>query len=286
MGVPRPPCRFDRGAAVVRRLLVTFDVEELDWGRPRAATTREASAPSAEGLERLVPLLGALDIRATCFVTATFARARPALVRTLAASGHEVGSHGLEHRDDCARMLPDLAVRRLTESRAALEDLTGAPVRGLRTPRLAWCPAETIAAAGFSYDASPHPTWVGRSPGRVRLPRPPWREAGIVRVPLSVVPLVRLPVAWYVFRALGERATSRIARLAGAGTPWIHLYFHPWEGSDLRSRVRRHVLALGTGPRWVERLGRLLGSLVATCPAATVAEAVDAWLAEGDGPSA
>lgn len=263
----------------MKRLLVTFDVEELDWGRARAGTTDWCpTSPSASGLTAILPMLSELSLPATFFCTGTLARERPELVRMLVGEGHEVASHGLDHRDDYRRLAPGVAHDRLAASRRLLEDLTGAAVRGLRTPRLAPCPAAVVAAAGFAYDASPQPAWVrGAVFRRARLQRAPWWEAGIVRVPLSVLPVVRLPVAWYVLRALGSRATAALARLAGAGTPWIHLYFHPWEGADLRAQMAAHPLAWRTGPRWVEGLRALLVRLAGSHPATTVSEAVRVW---------
>lgn len=266
---------------MMHRLLVTFDVEELDWGRPRAdAAGWSPTEPSARGLEAVLPVLAERAAPATFFCTGRFAQERPELVRRLRVEGHEVASHGLDHRDDYRRLDLDTAASRLTASRHLLEDLTGASVRGVRTPRLAPCPATVVAAAGFAYDASPQPTWVrGRNLAGVRRPRSPWREAGVVQVPLSVLPVLRLPVAWYVLRAFGDRTTASLARLAGSGVPWVHLYFHPWEAADLRAQLAPHPLAWGTGPRWVEALRGLLGRLAGSLPPSTVDAAVQAWAA-------
>lgn len=263
----------------MRRLLVTFDVEELDWGRPPAGIGDwDPTSPSASGLAAILPMLGELSLPGTFFCTGTIARERPELVRRLVKEGHEVASHGLDHRDDYRRLASGMARERLAASRRLLEDTTGSPIRGIRTPRLARCLPGVLAEAGFTYDASPHPTWVSRSARAVFQSRGPWREEGIVHVPLSVLPVLRLPVAWYVLRLLGARLTAPMARLSGGGTPWIHLYFHPWEGADPRVRPVRHPLAWRTGPRWLETLRGLLASLVATTPASTVGDAVDAWL--------
>lgn len=264
----------------MKRLLVTFDVEELDWGRPRAgAAAWEPCAPSAHGLEAVLGVLEESSLPATFFCTAGFARACPELVRKLVEHGHEVASHGLDHRDDYRRLPADVARDRLDTSRRLLEDVAGVAIRGVRTPRLAHCPPAVVAAAGFTFDASPHPTWVRGGLRGTRLSRQPSQQAGIVLVPLSVLPVVRLPVAWYVLRVLNARATSVLARLAARGTPWVHLYFHPWEGADLRACLAPHPLTWRTGPRWVAGLRRLLADLAGSFPAATVGDAVDTWLA-------
>ena len=265
------------------RLLVTFDVEEVDWGRPAAAPGWEPSRPSAEGLAAILPMLERLALPATLFCTASFARTHPELVREAAARGHEVASHGLDHRDDYRAMPPAAARDRLRESRLRLEDITGSGIRGVRTPRLARCAAAAVAEAGFSYDASPHPTWVGHGLSGLRTPRVPWLEAGIVRVPLSTTPVLRLPVGWYVLRGLGAAPSTLLARLAGAGAPWVHLYFHPWEAVDLRRWMGAHPLGWGAGPAWVASLARLLERLASRLHPASVGAAVDAWSAASTG---
>lgn len=264
----------------MRRLLVTFDVEEIDWGRPRPGSGWEPCRPSAEGMAAVLPLLERLALPATLFCTASFARAHPELVRDAATRGHEVASHGLDHRDDYSAMPPATARDRLCEARLRLEDVAGAAVRGLRTPRLAPCPAAVVAGAGYAYDASPHPTWVGPGLRGLTTRRAPHLEAGVVRVPLSTTPGLRLPVGWYVLRTLGAAPTALLARWAGVGTPWVHLYVHPWEASDLRPWLGAHPLAWGTGPGWVTRLKRLLKRLAGRLPPSTVGAAVDAWRAD------
>ncbi|PWB69809.1 MAG: hypothetical protein C3F15_14645 [Holophagae bacterium] len=272
LGLPRAP-----GGGAVRRLLVTFDVEEVDWGRPAAGSGWEPCRPSAEGLAAILPMLARLGLHTTLFCTSSFARAHPDLLRDAADRGHEIASHGLDHRDDYGAMAPAAAAGRLRDSRLELEHLTGSVVRGLRTPRLALFAATAVGEAGFSYDASPHPTWIRHGLRGLRTPRVPWPEAGIVRVPLSATPGLRLPAGWYVLRTLGAAPAALLARRAGAGAPWVHLYFHPWEAVELRRWLGAHPLGWGTGPAWVASLERLLEILASRFPPTTVSAAVDAW---------
>ena len=264
----------------MRRLLVTLDVEEIDWGRPRPGSQWEPWRPSAEGLGLILPMLEQLGIVATLFCTASFARARSELVRDAVARNHEIASHGLDHRDDYAAMQPEAAWERLRSARLRLEDVAGAAVRGLRTPRLAPCAAAVVAEAGYAYDASPHPTWLGHGWRGLRTTRRPWLEAGVVCVPLSTTPGLRLPVGWYVLRAFGVSLSALLARWAGVGTPWVHLYFHPWEASDIRPWLGAHPLARGTGPGWVTSLRRLLERVAPQLLPSTVGAAVEAWRAD------
>jgi peptidoglycan/xylan/chitin deacetylase (PgdA/CDA1 family) len=243
-------------------LLLTFDVEEFDWpgerGRPLRRTTQLGATTC--GLRRLLPLLARRGVRATFFVTGEYARGEPQVVRGLVEHGHEVAVHGLAHSDDYATMRAADAVERLRAARTVVEHSSGHSAQGVRTPRLRPCAAAVLAAAGFSYDASPHPTWV---PGRyngLHLPRSPWWEDGVLRVPISVLPWVRLPVSWIWYRWAGARLGGIAASAAALRAPYLHLYFHPWEAVDIRRLGIPSWLAVRTGPAFVRALDRLLAS--------------------------
>ena len=200
----------------MKRLLLTFDVEEFDWPveRGHALDAVVQMDVTSRGLDLVLPLLAKHRTRATFFVTATYARAQPERVRALAEAGHEVASHGLGHQDDYGRMDESEARARLTEARRVVEDTTGGPVYGIRTPHLLPCPPARLLEAGFSYDASAHPTWVPSRYNGLRRPRVPWFEDGLLRIPISVLPAIRLPVSFLWYRAAGPRLGPIAARLA------------------------------------------------------------------------
>ena len=89
----------------------------------------------------LCPLPSALcqktnTTQATFFVLGWIAERLPHLVREIDARGHEIASHGFQHRlsNQCtpAELLNDLK-----ESRMLLEDQIGKPVYGYRAPSFA-----------------------------------------------------------------------------------------------------------------------------------------------------
>jgi peptidoglycan/xylan/chitin deacetylase (PgdA/CDA1 family) len=258
----------------VKRLLLTFDVEEFDLPVERGCALDAAAQMdvTSHGLDLVLPLLAKHRTRATFFVTATYARARPQQLRAVAGAGHEVASHGLGHQDDYGHMRETEAHSRLAAARRAVEEAAGGPVYGIRTPHLLPCPAAPLLAAGFSYDASAHPTWV---PGRyngLRWPRVPWLEDGLLRIPISVLPAIRMPVSFLWYRAAGPRLGPLAARLAAAGSPYLHLYFHPWEAMDIRPFGVPSWLAVRTGPPFLAALDRLLSRCGPRFRAATLAE--------------
>jgi peptidoglycan/xylan/chitin deacetylase (PgdA/CDA1 family) len=260
----------------MKPLLLTFDVEEFDLpaelGRPLERD--QEFAVTASGLAVILALLARHGVRATFFVTGAFARERPLAVSEIAHAGHEVAVHGLAHADDYTCLAPEIAVARLASARGIIEQMLGSSPAGVRTPRLRPCPSATLRAAGFSYDASPHPTWM---PGRYRglgLPRAPWREDGLVRLPISVLPGLRLPVSWLWYRAVGRVIGLRAIRLAARAAPYLHLYFHPWEAVDIRGLGVPRWLAVRTGAKFVDGLDHLVGALRSDFEAITVADCV------------
>ncbi len=187
----------------------------------------------------LLEMLAARSIRATFFVLGDAAAREPALVRAIAAAGHEVASHGWSH-ELIYRQTPGVFAEETRRAKALLEDLTGAPVSGYRastfsiTDRSLWA-LDILAAEGFRYDSSIAPVRHDRY-GIPSAPRTPhWRAlaggARIAEFPVSFGSLlgVRLPVGGGFFRLLPARWTRRaLERYSGRGEP-AGIYLHPWE---------------------------------------------------------
>lgn len=193
----------------------------------------------APNTRRLLDLFDESGARGTFFILGWVARTEPGLVREIAARGHEVASHGMDHR-----MLTELSpaefLQQARDSRALLEDLAQAPVLGFRAPSYSvgkgtlWA-IGVLAESGYAYDSSIYP--IRRS--RYGYPEGPTRpgrlEAGgasLVEFPLPTLPIgpLRLPVlAGAYLRLLPRWVSARaldyhIAR----GVPLI-LNVHPWE---------------------------------------------------------
>jgi hypothetical protein len=256
----------------MKKLLLTSDVEEFDWrlGGGRPLPHAQQIGITAEGLRLILPIHEHYQVPGTFFVTGAFAEAEPDLVRQLADAGHEVGVHGLEHGDDFANLEPAIAIDRLKRARQLVEAASGQGAVGMRTPRLRNCLAFVVRDAGFSYDASPHPTWI---PGRyfgLRFRRVPWQKGGITKVPISVLPGLRMPVSWLWFQLVGPRLGLLGARLALIGAPYLHLYFHPWEAVSLRPYGAPPPFSHRTGAVFLDALDRLMSWSVGRLEPTTV----------------
>ena len=262
---------------------LSIDVE--DW-------YHDAAFPVAERVDcrveantlRLLDLLAAHAVRATFFFLGEVAERFPALARRAADAGHEVGSHGYQHRRvmDLTRQEFRADVAR---SVRVIEDASGRPVWGYRAPYFSikadvrW-PIEMLADAGVRYDASI--LAIDRPPGlELVCPRAPFQHGnGLWEVPVAVL---RVGPFWHLPLASGNglrllpqwllhRCVRRFEREVGAGV----FYLHPWE-LDPGSPA-----AAGLG-RWLIRAGRAgltprLDSLLREYPFAPIAEVFAAQL--------
>lgn len=225
-------------------LALSVDVEDYYQVQAFAAIVpREAWAtyPSrvVPNTRRLLDLFDESGARGTFFVLGWVARAEPALVREIAARGHEVASHGMDHRM-VTELTRDEFLAQARDSRALLEDLAQAPVIGYRAPSYSvgkstlWA-IGALAEAGYAYDSSVYPIRrrrYGYPEGPTRPARLEVQGATLVEFPLPTLPIgpLRLPVlAGAYLRLLPEWVSARALDYHLAhGVPLI-LNVHPWE---------------------------------------------------------
>lgn len=121
-----------RGPSDGERLYLTFD-----------------DGPDPVWTPRVLDILAAAGARAAFFVVGTHARANPALLRRIAAHGHEIGNHTGTHRHPWT--LPQSAARREVRDGAdAIADITGIRPLFYRPPhgRLRRCMIEEAQQDG------------------------------------------------------------------------------------------------------------------------------------------
>jgi peptidoglycan/xylan/chitin deacetylase (PgdA/CDA1 family) len=103
-------------------------------------------------------VLDALDehhVQGTVFVVGELVETHPAVVKSIAVRGHEIGLHGWTH-DPLSSVDPAGLGSQLERGRAVLQDLTGQEIVGYRAPtfslvrRTAWA-VDAIHDAGFRY---------------------------------------------------------------------------------------------------------------------------------------
>ena len=283
------------GAGVV----LSFDVEEHHRIEAASGLVIDPST-KARHAERVGPVtrwlldrLGERGIRATFFVVGELARDQPELVRAIQSGGHEVASHGWDHRRVLA-MTPEefrLDVRRSVD---ILQQITGTPVVGYRAPtfsivrRTAWA-LDVLAELGMLYDSSIYPVRHDRY-GVPEAPRVPFLAEGpgggrILELPPATLRVGRLtlPVGGGgYFRLLPVAVMDRGIRQAlRDGRPAVAtLYFHPWEFDPDQPRLPLR----GPGRfRTYVGIGRARRRLVDLLTRHRFARAVDVARRLGDG---
>ena len=199
--------------------------------------------------DRLLEIFADADVRATFFVLGWVADRFPHLVRRIAASGHEIASHGYAHRLVYDQTPMDFRsdVRR---AKQLLEDASGVPVGGFRapsysvTPRSLWA-LDILIEEGYWYDASIFPILHDRYGIPVSCRRPYRLERGrgaIVEAPASTVRVgaCNLPIAGGGYFRILPYAWTRwgISRLNTTERQPAIFYLHPWEIDPEQPRLQ------------------------------------------------
>lgn len=220
---------------------VSLDLDNL-WaylkthGDP-AWQARPSFLPTA--VPRLLELFGEHGLTTTVFVVGADAERDDgaAAVAAVAAAGHEVANHSFGHEPWLHRYSPAALEAELSRTEDAIL-AAGAPrPTGFRGPGYSMTPQllRLLARRGYVYDATTLPTWIGplarayhnrtAPPGGasdelfgpvsdVRAPIHPYRwgdAGGLVELPVTTMPLVRLPIHGSYLLQL-HQVSPRLAR--------------------------------------------------------------------------
>ncbi len=255
------------------RHALSVDVE--DWFQVlNMADTIDRAAWDALALRcgdatrRLLELFARRGARATFFFLGWIAERLPELVREVQAAGHEIGSHGYDHR--CLHDLGEAGFDQdLAATEAALQAAAGVRPVTFRactwsiTARTPWAPA-VLARRGYAIDSSVFPI---RHPdyGVPGAPAEPYAlEVGahtLIELPPLTLRLLgrKLPVGGGGYLRLFPLAFLRAGLRASARAGWPGcVYLHPWEVDPDQPRQR---LGLLRGFRHYVNLRRTLGKL-------------------------
>ena len=189
-------------------------------------------------------------MKATFFFLGWVAERLPALVKDVAARGHEVASHGFGH-ELVYRLTPDEFRNDVRRTKALLEDLTGAPVVGYRAPSFSitaeslWA-VDILSEEGYRYDSSVFPINFHDRYGLSEYGEQPFTwPCGLRELPLAVarVARVNLPAAGGgYFRLFPYALTRTLLRSINSRGEGFVFYMHPWEFDPDQPRVK---LSLG-----------------------------------------
>lgn len=236
------------------KILLSFDVEEFDM--PLEYNFNIAIEIQMEigkkGLDNLMPILNDQNYNTTLFTTANFANHYPDSIKGLSEK-HEITSHTFYHSN--------FTTAHLLESRIRLEEIIQKPVKGLRMPRMRQVPVADIKEAGYSYDASIHPTWIPGRYNNINLSRTKYSEQGLIRVPASVSPNFRIPLFWLSFKNFPYAMYLKLALQTLKKDGYLSLYFHPWEFTNITAFGLPKYTTKGSDNELLDKLYRLLNDL-------------------------
>ncbi len=270
------PLSADRAPAANATLnALSVDVE--DWFQVGAfenviaRSDWEGLAPRVERNGDAV--LGLLDrggVKATFFTLGWVAERYPQLIGRIAAAGHEIASHGWDHRRVFTMSASEFRAD-LERARIAIADACGQSPTGYRAPsfsidqRTPWA-HQVLADQGYSYSSSVAPVrhdhygW----PEAPRFAHRPVAGSGLIELPVTTVDFAGRRLAaggGGFFRLLPYSFSSwAISRVNGREERPAVFYFHPWEidpgqprvaDAPLRSRLRHY-----------SRLGAMEGKLL------------------------
>jgi polysaccharide deacetylase family protein (PEP-CTERM system associated) len=221
------------------------DLEVSRWGsyEPRV----EAST------DKILSILEKTANRATFFILGHVAERFPGMVKRIADQGHEIGSHGYNHR-----RIPDQTPEEFAEDVARsvdlLEGITGQKVKGYRAPQFTvmketlWA-LDILKKQGLEYDSSVFPVATPLY-GLADAPLYPYKVdfanggdgKGLMEIPLSIyrTPLVgkKVPVAGgFYFRFFPYFFVAHALRKLNKEGHVAVCYLHPWELDPGKPRV-------------------------------------------------
>ena len=219
---------------------------------------------------RILACLKRHDMRATFFIVGRDA-ANPenaAALRSIADAGHEIANHSFEHEPWMPTFTDAELVMDFQRAEEAIVAATGQRPRGFRGP--GFCTSakmrDILRLRGYQYDASILPTFVGpvarfyfqlvnKLPARERgrrkllyggfsnatLPLRPFEvRAGLMEVPVTTMPLLRLPMhlSYLLFLAKFSTALAKLywnigAQLCRFNRVAPSLLLHPTDFLDL-----------------------------------------------------
>jgi polysaccharide deacetylase family protein (PEP-CTERM system associated) len=244
---------------------LSVDVE--DWFQVGAFETviaREAWDTLPRRVERntdaVLGLFEEAGVKATFFTLGWVAARHPALIRRIAEAGHEIASHGWDHKRVFTMSVEEFRAD-LIRAREEIENVSGMKVSGYRAPsfsvdqRTPWA-HPVLAEQGYAYSSSVAPIRHDHY-GWPESPRFAWH-------PVAGSDLIELPVTTFEFGggrfaaggggffrllpyALSNWAVTRVNE--AEARPAI-FYFHPWDmdvdqprvaGAPLRSKLRHYT---------------------------------------------
>jgi polysaccharide deacetylase family protein (PEP-CTERM system associated) len=276
-GADAPADAGTAGAPIVNAM--TIDVEDYFQVSAFDDVVRREAWPDfpsrvVANTGRILSIFAEHKVKATFFLLGWVAERFPSIAASIAAAGHELASHGYNHRL-VYDQTPDAFRDDVRRAKSLIEDQSGQPVRGYRAPsysitrRSLWA-LDVLVEEGYAYDASIFPIRHDRYgiPDAPRHPHELTRAGGsLTEAPPSTVRMasMNLPVAGGGYFRLLPYGWTRwgIARINEREKQPAIFYLHPWEIDPEQPRLQASAMSRFRHYRHLDktegRLRRLLG---------------------------
>ena len=208
------------------------------YGVAHTISQAEAQVKVEDGIQRLLDLFEKNGVLATFFVTGDMARRHPNSVKEIYKRGHEVACHGLLHLKDEYLGSRMEQRRSIEEATGVIEKITGVQPVGFRAPclRVNQDTFRVLSENGYLYDSSMIPTFIPGYYGYLQQNfKPYWVPADfshekdncLLELPVSVNPLLRIPMSAAWMRNLGANWVKLGLRLNFCLNYPVVFYVHP-----------------------------------------------------------
>jgi len=215
--------------------ILSIDVEEF-YHRNDFEVSKEDIKKIGNRVEQnvldILSLLDKYNVKATFFILGVIAEKYPNLVKQIALGGHEIASHGYEHRL-VYRMKRNEFIQDLRKSTEILEKIIGKPIYGYRAPswsivaKSLWA-LDIIKDLGFKYDSSifPFKTFLyGIGDSKIRI----WNSKFKIQE-VSVSTYCRIPFSGgFYLRITPYFLIRKFIKKLNAKGAYAHIYIDSWE---------------------------------------------------------
>ena len=241
-------------------MIFTVDVE--DWSQSVLNRNNPVTERVLNSTHLVMDILAENDTKATFFTLGNVAEKFPALIKRMADEGHEVASHGYDHKNiysmSSKEMLEDIG-----KSVKLLEDASGQKVIGFRAPNFsirehlfpAFC--EALATLGIRYDSSLFPMKVIKYGIEKKYDLSVFKSFGIDEHYLSYIKVKGYKLPYFgggYFRLSPYAMTQRLSKPLPDSSVF---YMHPYEVDSTELEfVKAHYGSLPLKWRVTQFVGR------------------------------
>ena len=225
----------------------------LDLEADYAGMTVRECYESLDCTEAFEQMVSAYGIKLTTFVTGSILDGNFPIIKRLQSLGSRFETHSYSHP---LREPPERKIEDIRKGIDAYKRYFGESPRGYRAPQGIVSPAEIgfLATQGLIYSSSIFPSYLPGRYNNLHFPTHPfiYGETGLLEIPLSVMPFVRLPVTASHVNLLGSVCYKTLMAVLGCPR-FLNICMHLYDFSNVPSY---HMLPLK------EKIGYLRGRLV------------------------